>query len=68
MKIAFNINDTKPACWNLQRMYDGTPKLASEFPTHTWDLTPSDKIGTYEITEKQLEFLVKKVEAKHGKG
>ena len=56
MKIAFNIKDTKPACWNLQRMYDGTPKLASEFPTHTWDLTPSDKIGTYEITEKQLEF------------
>ena len=48
-KIAFNIQDMKPACYNLQAMFNGTPSLASEFPTHSWDMTPSDKIKSYPI-------------------
>jgi|TARA_X000001388_G_C2196283_1_gene109474 hypothetical protein len=64
--IAFNIEDMKPACWNLQRFFGGTPSLAAEFPPHTWDMKPSNKIKCYPINEEQLKILVKRVEKKHG--
>ena len=67
MKIAFNIKDMKPACYNLQAIYGGSSRLATKFPLHSWDLTPSDKISLYPINKEQLQFLIKKVEAKHGK-
>lgn len=67
LPFAFNIKEMRPACVNLQAIYGGTPRLASEFWTKAWQLSPSDDIKLYPVTALMIDRLMVKCEEIHGK-
>lgn len=60
MKIVFDIKLRRPGCAILQAAYGGTiPNMVFgiKFPSETWLKSPTSDMGTYEVTEAQLEQL-----------
>ena len=67
LPFAFNIEAMRPACVNLQAIYGGTPRLVMDFPSCCWQLFPSDDIKVYPVTADQIQILIKRSVAKHGR-
>lgn len=65
MKIAFDVEEMRPACVLLQAAFGCETKVANKFPVETWLLAPTPNMRVYNATPEQLEALVKKVEEKH---
>lgn len=59
MKLVYDVKLKRPGCAILQAVFGGDQHLAGRFPSETWltDITPDLKL--YEVTEEQLEWLIK---------
>ena len=66
-RLAFDIKLLQPACVLVAATYGADTELAHKFTPHHWLLAPTPDMKVYEVTEDQLNQLVKMVEKKHGK-
>lgn len=59
-KIAFDAKLKRPGCVLLQAALGCDSRIAQEFPTSSWLLSPTDDLKIYALTEPwQLEALVR---------
>lgn len=66
MRIAFDIKLMRPGCAIIQAAYGCDGRIAHEFPTDTWLLTPTPDIKIYPVTAEQIAKLVQMVCEKRG--
>lgn len=67
MKIAYDTVLKRPGCVLLQASMGGDTHLAQLFETKYWLVFPTDNLQVYEVTEEQLEKLVRITE-RHAAG
>ncbi len=61
MRIAFDCELMRPGCVILQAALGGSAPLAMMFPTESWLVAPTKELKVREITEAQLDMLVRMV-------
>jgi len=59
MKIVYDVELRRPGCAIIQAAMGGDRSIANEFDTATWLTFPTPNMGLYEVTQKQLDYLVK---------
>ena len=62
MRLAFDFKRMKVGCPLLQAAYGGCSRISQMFPIETWLLTPTKELQVFEISEEQLETLLKILE------
>ena len=68
MRIVFDTTTMQVGCALLQAQYGALDNEHLHlFPTDGWLLAPNSTMGVYEVTEAQLQFLIRKVKEAHGK-
>lgn len=60
MKIAYDIKLMRPGCAIIQSALGGSPEIKNLFPVETWLEAPTEDMKVYEVSEKQLEELIRR--------